>query len=135
MSGERATDEAPASPGEVLRAGFIAAAASATAMAAFGLAQDPGGPSFLLVAFFLGSFFFGLFHAWFIAIPAYLLLRRKWPLTRRRSVIGGLVVGGLPWGLFTLSIGAPWPNVALTVGMCGAAGAIGGMAFAAMLRP
>lgn len=134
MTGETGRDETPAPPGQVLSAGFMASVASAAAFAAFVFAQDLSAPSSLAIGLFLGSLFVGLLHALVIGIPAYLLLREKWPLTWGRSLVGGFAVGGLPWGLFALSLGSPWAEVAFTVGLVGTAGAIGGLAFAAMLK-
>jgi hypothetical protein len=141
--------------GEVLRviaALLVAATASATVFVAADLVllplspdeADPAGFILQTVAFLWPVTFTVAFaHALVLGLPAYLLLRWRRLTAWWTSLIGGFVVGSLPYAVFALPWGAPpepslvaahiiprftWLHYAGAVGGLGALGMAGGIA-------
>lgn len=128
-------EDAP-SQGRVIGAALVAAVAAASTLGVFFVAMAPAAPApaGLATALVFGTPI-AFLHALFMGIPIYILLRRRWALTWLRSAIGGFAVGALPWGLFSFSISIDAWDVIAAIGLMGGAGTIGGLAFAATLRP
>src|SRR5688572_2542043 len=85
------------------------------------------GPAVLFLAFFtsLVGFVIAALHL-VLALPAYQLFRRWWRLRWWSSALAGFVIGTLPIAV----IAGSWNGVGAT-GVCGA---VGGLAFWAVLR-
>ncbi|HEX8225260.1 MAG TPA: hypothetical protein VF605_15710 [Allosphingosinicella sp.] len=120
--------------GRVIGAALMAALASAVSLSALFVALAPSQFAAAGFAFFVGLPI-ALLHSLVIGVPAYLVMRQLGALTWRRSAIGGFAVGALPWGLFAFFVSVDGWSVLMTVGMMGGSGMIGGLAFAAVLRP
>lgn len=120
----------PEAAGRIV-AGFFAAAAAAPAPMAFELTGDVGNPVAnaiqMLPIVLLFGFPIALVHVAVIAVPAYLLLSRRWRVRWWSAALGGLATGSAPALLLFGDAGS-----AATMGLCGL---IGGLVFWAVIRP
>jgi hypothetical protein len=103
--------------------------AAAVAPLPFALMQTFSDPESILGALFLAVLFgfpIALVHAGLLGVPAYLLMRRRWPLKWWNAVPAGAMIGGLPAYLL-------WQDgkAALLFAACGA---VGGLTFWFMAR-
>jgi hypothetical protein len=126
-------DEAHPPLGHVLGAGFVAAFAAVTPVAAFVASGAPQQATALVAAAYLFGMPLALLHVFLLGLPAYHLLRSKWKLTWGRSAVGGLVVGGIPTALLSAILSDLHPDALWTVCVPGALGALGGLAFRAWI--
>jgi len=83
------------------------------------------------VAFGLGTAFLGLMIAIFVALPLFVWLRRRGPITRTKTFVSGALLGNLPMitilviaALRSATDGTEFSPVALTYGTLGAIRAI-----------
>lgn len=84
------------------------------------------GSGFWDAGFVRTAFFVALAHAFFLGAPAYVALRSRGRITWLRCIGAGLVIGGVPLGLFLASLGA--------VILLGLHGAVAGLVFWPSLR-
>ena len=113
--------------GTRLAAACLVATAAAPAPISALMAVDMAevGPAVLLLAFItsLVGFVIAALHL-MLALPAYLLCRRRWRLEWWNSAIGGALIGGIPSMLLAGLEGA----------LSALCGLVGGLAFWAVLR-
>ena len=117
----------PPSPLRQLAAFLVAAAA---APLPFALVMAVGTPESGIAVPLMVMLFgvpLALVHVLLLALPAYLLLRRRWPVTWANSALLGLLIGALPTAALS---GGLMPLA--TTGACGLAG---GLVFRMVLRP
>lgn len=112
--------------------GFAAAISTATVLPAlFCLPMAPALTSLVAIV----AIIIACGHALLIALPAYALLSRVWPLRWWNAMIGGAVVGAGPISMLSASDG---PSATLrTLALLAPLGAVSGFAFwlAARQRP
>lgn len=118
--------------GAVLCAGTAAAFAAVTPVALLlGLASMS---PWVFLSAYLSGVPIALVPSWSLGLPAYFVLRERWPLTWAWAALGGFVVGGVPAGLLLLAFTR---DPLATLGglfSVGLLGACGGLAFRAYLR-
>lgn len=103
-------------------------AASAAAPFAFGImlvAQAPQEGIWLMLPSVVFGFPVALLHALLLALPAYLMMRRRWRLAWWSSAAAGFLIGALPALLLTRSVATL---------MTGGCGLVGGFVFWLVLR-
>jgi hypothetical protein len=127
-------DDAQPQVGQLLGAGFVAAAAAVTPVAVFMAIADFRQPELVAIAFLFGMPV-ALLHAYLIGLPFYAVLREKWALTWPRALLGGFVVGAAPAGVVALMTLGPHSDVFWVAATPGALGTVGAAAFRAMLGP
>lgn len=97
--------------------------------------------SFAVIAFPIG-FVLAAAHAFLLGGPIYLMLRRRYEVGFLNSAVLGFLIGALPFAFFTLAMEGPrtagpqsWAvfNALMPSPIFGALGAIGGLAFRAMI--
>ena len=116
-------DEPPSSS-RLVAGGFAAAAAAPFPFVLLLNGGSEAGIGLVLVIMFFGTPVAAL-HV-LLAMPIYLVLRRRWRLTWWNAAIGGFAVGALPTSLLTMT----WDGFAWS----GSSGALGGVVFWTVLR-
>ena len=113
------------SAGRIALALVAASAAAPLPFALFLVTQAPD-QFWVLPAILIFGFPAALLHALLLALPTYLLVRRRWPLAWWSSGAIGFLIGIAPSALFL-----PRSPATFVVGACGIAG---GVAFWLVLR-
>jgi hypothetical protein len=79
-------------------------------------------------------------HALLFALPAYLALRSRVPLTFASGTVAGMIVGVVPFMILIMvtagnEFANDWRGLASAVGTCAGLGAIGGFVFRLVIGP
>jgi hypothetical protein len=117
----------PPSPLRLVAAFFLAAAAAPLPFALGVAVGTPDSAIDLALMVMLFGFPLALLHVLLLALPAYLLLRRRWPVTWANSAVLGLLIGALPTAVLSEGL--------TTLASTGACGLVGGLVFRMVLRP
>ena len=92
----------------------------------------PARASIIFLALLFGSPV-ALLHLLFLALPAYVVLRKYWPLCWWSAALGGFIVGAIPAGLLALGASDISPDAMRFSFTAGLLGLSGGLAFWAVL--
>jgi hypothetical protein len=117
----------PPSPFRLLSAFLMAAAAAPLPFAlVMGIGTPESGIAVPLMVMLFGVPL-ALLHVLLLALPAHLLLRRRWPVTWVNSALLGLLIGAVPTAVLSGGL--------LPLATSGACGLAGGLVFRMVLRP
>ena len=105
---------------------LAASAAASLALSLIIVAQAPKQASWLMLPMILAGFMIAVLHSAILALLAYTLMCRWWPLTWWNAGLAGALIGALPAGLLTGSLHASTA--------AGTSGSVGGFIFWFVLR-